>query len=589
VLGVSADYHDAAACLVVDGELVAAAEEERFTRVKHDPSLPVHAMAWCLEAGGVAPGELDAVAFYDSPFTKLERILVTHGRVGPRGFPALARAMRSWLRSKLWVRYRLDAALGELGHPCPPVLFAEHHQSHAASAFLPSPFEEAAILTLDGVGEWTTTSIGVGEGGHVRLIEEQRFPDSLGLFYSAMTAHCGFEVNDGEYKLMGLAPYGEPRFADALRERVIRIGDDGSVALDQRWFRYRSGRRMGSPRLDDLLGGPPCVGEPGQREADLAASTQLVLEEAVLASARHAHRLTGSARLCLAGGVALNCVANARLLAEGPFDEVWVQPAAGDAGGAVGAALWAWHEVGGHPRAPGGRDAMAGAALGPAFATDEVAAWLAADAVPFDRPDPARLAPAVADRLADGAVVGWFRGPMEFGPRALGHRSILADPRSPTVSTRLNAAVKGREGFRPFAPAVLAERADQWFDLAQPSPYMLFTAPVRGVGAEGGASGQGFADRLAAVDSPLPGCTHVDGSARVQTVDAERAGDLHALLRAFEDRTGCPVLLNTSFNRAGEPIVRTPADALRTARACGLDLLVLEGCVVDLAGAAVGP
>ena len=581
VLGISAGYHDAAAALVVDGDVVAAAQEERFTRVKHDPSMPVHAATWCLSAGGVGEDGLDAVVFYDKPLTTYERILATHAEVGPRGFPQLARAVRTWTRDKLWVAAAVDRLLASAGVGRAPLHYAEHHLSHAAAAFYPSPFEEAAVLTVDGVGEWATTTIGVGRGAALDLDVQIDFPDSLGLLYSTATAYCGFEVNDGEYKLMGLAPYGEPTFVEALLSEVVDLADDGSFRLDQRFFDYRAGARMASRRLHDLLGGPPRRGdEPlDQRHADVARSFQAVLEEAVLGLAGEAHRRTGLPRLCLGGGVALNCVANSRLLREGPFEEVWVQPAAGDAGSAVGAALWASHAVLGRPRRVGRPDAMRGAALGPAFGPSEVGAWLNDNGVDHEVvEDRSARCEQVAAALADGAVVGWFEGPMEFGPRALGHRSILADPRDAGMVARLNGLVKGREGFRPFAPAVTEEAAAEWFDVDRPSPYMLFTAPVRSFrGTPGGA---GFAERLAAVSSDLPACTHVDGSARVQTVARDTHPALWTLLDAFGNLTGCPVLLNTSFNRAGEPVVRTPADALRCAAAAGLDLLVLEDCVV---------
>ena len=476
------------------------------------------------------------------------------------------------------------------------MVFAEHHQSHASAAYYPSGFDSAAILTFDGVGEWATSTLARGVGNDIEMLREQRFPDSLGLFYSAMTAYCGFAVNDGEYKLMGLAPYGQPVYASQLLSEVIDVHDDGSVRLNPRWFSYRAGSTMTHPRLGDLLDGPPneLGAEVGQREADVAASTQFVLEKAVLAAAHFAHELTGERRACLAGGVALNCVANRRLIEDGPFDEVWVQPAAGDAGSALGAALWAWHQVDGRPLnvrsndpdAAGPLDAMAGAALGPAFESEEIATWLEGDGVPFERfEDFSLLCSVVAQALEAGAAVGWFRGAMEFGPRALGHRSILADPRQRSVAARLNEAVKGREGFRPFAPSVLAEFADEWFDLGgRSSPYMLFTTEVaasrrRAVAPHEGLS---FPAQLALERSEIPACTHVDFSARVQTVDMVRQPDFHALLSAFHDRTGVPVLVNTSFNRAGEPIVHTPAQALECHRAAGLDVLVLQDCVVGL-------
>jgi len=585
VLGLSFGYHDAAAAVVSDGVVVAAAQEERFTRRKHDPALPERAAAWCLEQAGVRPGDLDAVVLYDKPFTTYERVLATHAEVGPRGLPQLARAVGTWTRSKLWAGASVDRLLERLGHRRVPVRYAEHHLSHAAAAYYPSPFDRAAVLTVDGVGEWATTTFGTGDGPHLKLVSQIDFPDSLGLLYSTATAYCGFQVNDGEYKVMGLAPYGEPRFVDELRARVVDLQEDGGFRLDQRFFDYRAGARMASPRLWELLGGPPrSPDEPlDARHADVARSFQVVLEDALLGLARHVHRATGMTRLCLGGGVALNCVANSRLLDEGPFDDLWVQPAAGDAGSAVGAALWFTHEVAGLERRPAAPDGMAGAALGPAFGAREVADWLVAEGVEFETTtDLDDLCAQVAAAVASGAVVGWCRGPMEFGPRALGHRSILADPRDPSMVARVNQRVKGREGFRPFAPSVPAEVAADWFDLDRPSPYMLRTVPVRSFRPPAGPAGpaDAFAARLAAVHSDLPACTHVDGSARVQTVDRDQHPAFWALLHEFGRRTGCPVLLNTSFNRADEPVVRTPADALRCAVAAGLDLLVLEDHLV---------
>lgn len=590
ILGVSFGYHDAAAAVVVDGELVAAAEEERFTRRKHDSSLPEHAIAWCLESAGIGGADLGGVAFYDKPLTTYERILSTHARVGPRGFGVLTRALSEWTRSKLWVGPQLEGALGRIDVRMPQLTYVEHHLSHAASAFYPSPFGSAAVLTLDGVGEWTTSSVGHGTGHRLRLVEELVFPDSVGLLYSALTSFCGFEVNDGEYKLMGLAPYGEPRYVTALRDQVVSIAEDGSIRLDQRWFDYRAGTRMTRPALAALLDGPAAEpgAPPGQREADIARSVQDVLEEVVLRMGRHAHHLTGERAVCLAGGVALNCVANARLRDEGPFEDVWVQPAAGDAGGAVGAALWEFHQHRGAPRVVrGGGDGMSGSFLGPAFADDEVHAWLTAQGVAHERyDDAATVAAVVADHLAAGRIVGWFQGRMEFGPRALGHRSILADPRDPAMVARLNQRIKGREGFRPFAPAVLEEHLAEWFDLDRPSPYMLFTAGVRPrsvadepTARRGASDAASFAQRLAEVRSDIPACTHVDGSARVQTVGPDNP-ELRSVLEAFHRRSGCPVLLNTSFNSGGDPIVRTPADALECFRRTGLDVLAIERCVI---------
>lgn len=585
ILGLSADFHDAAAALVVDGTVVAAAEEERFTRRKHDPSLPRHSVAWCLEHAGVAPGELDGVAFYDKPFTTYERVLVTHAKVGPKGFPALAEAVGTWSKTKLWVAYRIERLLRDLGHPMPPLTFAEHHQSHAAAAFYPSPFEQAAILTFDGIGEWATSTLGWGAGHRIEIREELRFPDSLGLLYSAFTAFCGFDVNDGEYKLMGLAPFGEPRFGDVLRDQVVRVADDGSISLDQRWFAYRAGATMTHKRLGDLLEGPARRPEDPltQREADIARSVQDLLEEIIGKIAVHAHELTGASAACLAGGVALNCVANGKLLRDGPFDEIWIQPAAGDSGSAIGAALWTWHQLQDEPRTPSRPDGMSGALLGPGFEQAEVEEWLTDLGAPFTvADDDAALVDEVAGALADGAIAGWFQGRMEFGPRALGNRSILADARDASMVARLNLAVKRREGFRPFAPAVTAEAADTWFDMEGSAPYMLRTVQVHDdqLVAVGAAASGSFADRLGAVRSTIPACTHVDGSARVQTVTADSNPRFHALLAAFGRRTGCPVLVNTSFNRRDEPIVRTPVDALRCFLDTDMDLLVIERCIV---------
>jgi carbamoyltransferase len=588
VLGVSFDYHDSAAALLLDGSLVAAAAEERFTRVKHDPGFPESAVAWCLGHEGLVPGDLEAIAFYDKPLATYERILATHAQVGPRGIRALGQSVSSWSRRKLWVAYRIDRAMRRLGPGRPRVLFSEHHVSHAASAFYPSPFDSAAILTFDGAGEWATASIGVGDEGGVRLLKELRFPDSIGLLYSTITAMCGFEVNDGEYKLMGLAPFGDPTFADALRDEVVHVLPDGSVRLNPSMFDFRAGRRMAHPRLHRLLGGPPRDPDAplGQREADLARSIQVVLEEIVLAVARHAHEVTGERRACLAGGVALNCVANARLLAEGPFEEVWVQPAAGDDGGAIGAACWAWYDVGRRRRTARSGDGMSGCLLGPGYRDDEIATWLSSLGVAFERPSEDELLDSVAEALDQGLLVGWFQGRMEFGPRALGNRSILGDPRPAANVGRINSLVKGREGFRPFAPSVTAEDAAEWFQLDRPAPYMVVTAEVRSDrlrpstphGRVGSADD--FAGALATDRSEISACTHVDGSARVQTVTPGSNPRFHGLLRRFAERTGCPVLLNTSFNAAGEPIVMTPADALRCFERTGLDVLVLEGCLI---------
>ncbi len=589
VIGISADFHDAAAAVLIDGELVAAAAEERFTRRKHDPSLPRHAAMWCLDEAAVTADDRVVAVFHEKPLSVWERIVTTGARTGPRGFTALREAIPQWTRSKLWIGYRIAQMFETHGIRCAEIRYSEHHQSHSAAAYYASPFERAAILTFDGVGEWATSTVGWGAGNRIEIKREQRFPHSLGLFYSTITSVCGFAVNDDEYKLMGLAPYGSPRFSDVLRDRVIRIDDDGAVTLDQRWFDYRSGRRMAHPRLVELLGSPapPDDGELTELHADIARSAQEVIEEAILRSARFAQRLTGERAVCLAGGVALNCVANTRLRRDGPFDEVWVQPAAGDDGSAIGAAFWSWHQIDDRPREPRQGDRMASAALGPAYTNDEIAAWLEDSEIEHERfDDVGALVEVVARALAAGSIVGWFRGRMEFGPRALGNRSILADSRDSAVIDRLNRRTKGRESFRPFAPAVLAEAADRWFDLdGATSPYMVFTAPVSGWRPRddahvAGDAHRGLAAQLRDVRSGIPACTHVDGSARVQTVDAETRPDFHRLIAAFGNQTGVPVVLNTSFNRAGEPIVRTPADALRCFRAANLDLLVLEGCVI---------
>ena len=573
ILGLSCFYHDAAACLVRDGVVVAAAQEERFSRVKHDASFPRRAVAYCLREGGLTVADLDAVAFYDKPFLTFERLLETYLAFAPRGLASFLKAMPVWLKQKLWTPDVLARELGADGEPFGgPLLFTEHHESHAASAFFPSPFERAAVLTADGVGEWATTSYGVGEGNRVRLRAELHFPHSLGLLYSAFTYFCGFRVNSGEYKLMGLAPYGEPRYADAIREELIDLKPDGSFRLNTDYFTYPVGLRMTGRRFADLFGGPrrEPEGPLTQREMDLARSVQVVTEEVMLALARHVHRETGEPNLCLAGGVALNCVANGRLLREGPFENVWIQPAAGDAGGALGAALTVWHEWADAPRTPAPDDAMQGSYLGPGFSDDAIAAFLESEAIPHERLDEAALVERTAALLAEGNVVGWFQGRMEFGPRALGHRSILADPRGRDVQRVVNLKIKFRESFRPFAPSILADRAADYFELRDESPYMLLVAPVRG--ATTASTGL---DRRQHTDSPIPAVTHVDGSARVQTVTDERNPLYARLLRAFEAETGCPVLVNTSFNVRGEPIVCTPEDAYRCFRRTHMDALVL--------------
>jgi carbamoyltransferase len=577
VLGISAFFHDSAAALVQDGRIVAAAEEERFTRRKHDDRFPERAAAWCLQEAGITADRLDAVVFYEKPLIKFERLLETALAFAPRGFRSFAAAMPPWLQRKLHLPREIDRGLG--GAYSGPILFTTHHESHAASAFFPSPFEEAAILTLDGVGEWSTASWGTGRGNRIELREEMRFPHSPGLLYSAFTGYCGFRVNSGEYKLMGLAPYGEPRFADLILDRIVRLHDDGSFWLDQRFFRYCHGLTMTSPAFHALFGGPPRAAEGPitQREMDIASSIQRVTEEIVLRMARHVHARTGMRNLCMAGGVALNCVANGRLLREGPFERLWIQPAAGDAGGALGAALMHWHGHLGHPRVPDAGDAQRGSLLGPAYGDASVVAALdRMGAVRETLADDA-LAEAVAMELASGRIVGHFDGRAEFGPRALGNRSILGDPRDPSMQRRMNVAIKFRESFRPFAPAVIEGRQRDWFDLEAESPYMLLVAPVAAAhrgDAAAAASARGLA-KLKAVTGDVPAITHVDGSARVQTVSPGRAPRFHAILRAFERRTGCPVLVNTSFNIRGEPIVHDPADAYRCFMLTDMDVLVV--------------
>lgn len=586
LLGVSCDFHDAAAAVLVDGELVAAAEEERFSRVKHDPSAPRGAIESVLRVAGVHAGEVDEVAFYERPVEVLGRFVASRRRQGPAGFPSFVRDAPSLVGRNLMVGYRIDRILRDLGSGrSPRIRYVDHHRSHAASAFLASPFESAAVLTVDGIGEWATATVSRGAAHRLDPLEELRYPDSVGLVYSFVTAYCGFEPNSDEYKLMGLAPYGEPRFMEALAD-LVGVYDDGSVQVDARRLGWYSRRGLRRGDLHRRFDGPPTRPgtPPSVRDADLAASVQVLTEQAMARLATHALEITGESDLCLAGGVALNCVANGRLVREQVAERLWVQPAAGDAGGAVGAALSVWHEHHDQPRHVDGSDRMRGAFLGPAVSGDEVRSWVRstglAHTVIEDRDE---LDDVVARRLAEGAIVGWFQGRMEFGPRALGHRSILADARRTDARRVINSAVKGREGFRPFAPAVLAERAPDWFDLDVASPYMLLVAPVLGVERPDAALDGGLVERLEAVRSPLPSCTHVDGSARVQTVDGVHNPRFRALLEAFERRTGCPVLLNTSFNVAGEPVVASPLDALASARRAGLDLLVVEDVLIESA------
>jgi carbamoyltransferase len=590
VLGISAFYHDSAAALVVDGEIKAAAQEERFTRKKHDPGFPRHAIEYCLNEAGGTLADIDHVVFYDKPFIKFERLLETYLSFAPRGFRSFRIALPIWLKEKLFQKSMLRDALRELpgGDDWDgKLLFTEHHQSHAASAFFPSPFEEAAILTMDGVGEWSTTTLGLGRGNALEIVKEQHFPHSLGLLYSAFTYYTGFKVNSGEYKIMGLAPYGEPRYAQTILDNLMDLKADGTFRLNMDYFDYCTGLRMTNGRFDELFGGPARQPEQRltQREMDLTASVQKVTEEVVLRLGRSIARQTGQRNLCLAGGVALNCVANGKLLRDGSFDSIWIQPAAGDAGGALGAALAGYHQLEGLPRPAinGHLDHMQGAYLGPAFSTDASARALTAAGAVFDILDDDEVITATADALALGKAVGWMQGRMEFGPRALGGRSILGDPRSPSMQKLLNLKVKYRESFRPFAPSVLAEDVADWFELDEPSPYMLLVADVverrrRQMTAEEEAL---FGiDKLNVPRSEIPAVTHVDYSARVQTVHEATNPRYWRLIQAFKQRTGCPVVVNTSFNVRGEPIVCTPEDAFRCFMGSEIEMLVVGNCML---------
>ncbi|MFH1276806.1 MAG: carbamoyltransferase [Candidatus Eisenbacteria bacterium] len=583
ILGISAFYHDSAAALVRDGRIVAAAQEERFSRKKHDFRFPNRAVGSCLRQGGITAKDLDFVVFYDRPFTKFERILETYLVTAPLGVRSLIKAIPLWLKQKLFMKDLIRKELDYEGK----ILFTEHHESHAASAFFPSPFDEAAFLTIDGVGEWTTTSYGVGRGNDLRILKEIHFPHSLGLLYSAFTYFTGFKVNSGEYKVMGLAPYGEPKYVDAILEHLIDVKDDGSFRLDLRYFNYLSGLSMTNRRFADLFGGPPRRPESDltPREMDLARSVQEVVEMVMMRMARTVHRETGMKNLCLAGGVALNCVANGKILREGPFDDIWIQPAAGDAGGALGAALFGWHRYLGKPRpSPAGRDAQRGSYLGPRFEDEKIRAFLEKKGAAFERLEDDALFDRVAELLAAEKVVGWFQGRMEFGPRALGSRSILGDPRSRTMQSVMNLKIKYRESFRPFAPTVLAERASEWFEIDRESPYMLLVARVKEEKRIPMTEEQQRLFGIAKLNVPrseVPAITHVDYSARLQSVSAETNPRYHRLIDAFRGKTGCPVVINTSFNVRGEPIVCTPEDAYLCFMRTEMDYLVMENYVLD--------
>ena len=593
ILGISAFYHDSAAVLVVDGEIVAAAQEERFTRKKHDQDFPQNAIEYCLREGGLSPSDLDFVGFYDKPFLKFERLLETYLGFAPAGFSSFLKAMPVWLKQKLHLPREIKRGLDHAYRK--RIVFIEHHESHAASAFFPSPFEEAAVLTVDGVGEWATASFGVGTGNRIELTHELFFPHSLGMLYSAFTYYCGFKVNSGEYKLMGLAPYGEPKYVDLILQHLIDLKQDGSFRMEMSYFNYCQGLTMTAQKFHRLFGGPPRKPESPltQREMDIAASIQSVTEEIMLRMALHVHEQTGMRNLCLAGGVALNCVANGRVLREGPFENIWIQPAAGDAGGALGVALFIWHQLLGKPRQVGAIDSQRASYLGPQFADEEIKRFLDSIGAKYRRYDDENLlCHDIAQLIAEEKVVGWMQGRMEFGPRALGGRSILGDARSESMQSVMNLKIKFRESFRPFAPTILRERVDEYFEMGpeEDSPYMLLVAPVQPgqrLPAED-TNAEGL-QKLKQKRSIVPAITHVDYSARVQTVDAERHGRYYKLLKAFEQQTGSPVIINTSFNVRGEPIVCSHEHAYRCFMATNMDVLVLEDFVLfkeDQPGAA---
>jgi carbamoyltransferase len=586
ILGISAFYHDSAAALIREGEIVAAAQEERFTRRKGDPRFPQRAIAYCLDEACIGPDQLQYAVFYEKPLVKFERLLETYLAFAPKGFRAFKQAMPLWATQKLHLLKEIREGLGDKFHG--ELCFADHHESHAASAFFPSPFTEAAILTLDAVGEWGTSSIGVGRGNQIELTHEMRFPHSLGMLYSAFTHYAGFQVNSGEYKLMGLAPYGTPKYKDFIVAKIVNLRDDGSIWLDMSYFNYCHGLTMTSEKFHRLFGGPPRNPESfiTQKEMDLAASIQQVCEEIVLRAARHARHLTGMRNLVMAGGVALNCVANGRLLREGPFENIWVQPAAGDAGGALGGALLAWHHVLGNPRQARSQDSQQGSLLGPSFSNHDIGLFLDSTGARYEFVDSEEsLVDRVARLIAKEKIIGWFHGRMEYGPRALGSRSIIGDARSATMQQVMNLKIKFRESFRPFAPCILRECVDRYFQI-QPnkdSPYMLFVAPVQESMRTPLSSEdlQKMQDpdlrvRVSVVRSNIPAITHVDYSARVQTVDPDRHGRFYRLLRRFYELTGCPVIVNTSFNVRGEPLICAPEEAYRCFMATDIDCLVLE-------------
>ena len=618
ILGISAFYHDSAACLVIDGEIIAAAQEERFTRIKHDYNFPVNAARYCLKEARITAEQLDYVGFYDKPLLKFDRLLETYLDYAPAGFRSFLKAMPLWMKEKLWmpdlIRTEMAKANGiederqakKAGKKFEwKLLFGDHHESHASSAFYPSPFEEAAILTIDGVGEWATSSLGIGRGNEITLLKELRFPDSLGLLYSAFTYYTGFKVNSGEYKVMGLAPYGEPKYVSLIKDHLAEVRDDGSIHMNHQYFSYSQGLRMTNPAFDRLFGGRPRKAESliTQREMDLARSIQVVTEEAMLKMTRFVHRETGMKRLCLAGGVALNCVANGRILREGPFEDIWIQPAAGDAGGAIGIALAIWHRYlekervspeqagtwqssrsAADHRLPRYADGMKGSFLGPRDRVEEIEKFLAERNLPYQKYSCEELPEVIADLLASEKIIGLHQGRMEFGPRALGGRSILGDPRSPSMQSVMNLKIKYRESFRPFAPSVTREHVADWFDLNYESPYMLLVADVlerHRTELNDDEQRLWGIDKLNIKRSEIPAVTHVDYSARIQTVRREMNPPFWDIIEAFRKKTGCPVIVNTSFNVRGEPIVCTPEDSYRCFMRTEMDYLVLETCVLD--------
>ncbi len=583
ILGISAFYHDSAASLVQDGKIIAAAQEERFTRKKHDSSFPDNAVKYCLQAGGITGKDIDIVAFYEKPFVKFERILETYIAYAPVGIKSFIKAIPLWIKQKLWMKEFIRKEIGFDGK----IVFPEHHYSHAASAFFPSPFQEAAFLTVDGVGEWTTTSYGIGKDNEVNIVSDIHFPHSLGLLYSAFTYYTGFKVNSGEYKVMGLAPYGEPRYKDIILSELMDLKEDGSFRLNMKYFNYCAGLTMTNSKFDRLFDGPRRKPESSleQRHMDLAKSVQEVTEEVMLRMTRHIYRETGCKNLCLAGGVALNCVANGRILKEGPFEDIWIQPAAGDSGGALGAAMFAWYQYLENSRvADGKKDFQQGTYLGPEFENDYISGYLRKQDIPYTELDDDEIPERIADLIAEENVIGWFQGRMEFGPRALGSRSIIGDPRSSKMQEIMNLKIKFRESFRPFAPSVLKERAGDYFEIDRESPYMLLVAPVkediRRQMTEEEKRLFGI-EQLNVVRSSIPAVTHVDYSARIQTVDGETHPRYYRMIKKFDEKYGCPVVINTSFNVRGEPIVCTPEDAYLCFMRTDMDYLILGNFLLD--------